>query len=103
MSAALAADDSLNATPVTQKTGAAVPASAQAKSKTTAAETSPAEQQAAEKFRRRSEVLEALGRRAAAAPSWRTLAFDAAALVADTLETDHFALAELTPDGGALA
>ncbi|HEY2880993.1 MAG TPA: GAF domain-containing protein [Pirellulales bacterium] len=67
------------------------------------AETPAAGQLSADIFRRRSEVLVSLGRRAAAAPSWRTLAFDAAALVAETLETDQFALAELTSDGGALA
>jgi PAS domain S-box-containing protein len=52
--------------------------------------------------RRRDEVLVALGRRAIAAPSWRMLAQDAAALVAETLETDQFALAELSDDRSTL-
>ena len=52
--------------------------------------------------RRRDEVLVALGRRAIAAPSWRMLAQDAAALVAESLETSQFAVAELSDDRSTL-
>src|SRR5436305_420540 len=55
-----------------------------------------------DQIRRRGEVLVALGRRAIAAPSWRTLAHDAAALVAETLGTDLFAIAELSDDRSTL-
>jgi PAS domain S-box-containing protein len=55
-----------------------------------------------EQVRRRSEVLVALGRRAIAAPSWRMLAHDAAALIAETLETEMFAVAELSDDRSTL-
>src|SRR5215471_7477818 len=55
-----------------------------------------------DRFQKRSEVLIALGRRAMAAPPWRTLAFDAADLVAETLETSHFGVAELSDDRSTL-
>ena len=55
-----------------------------------------------ESVRKRDEVLVALGRRAIAAPSWRMLAHDAAALVAETLETDQYAVAELSDDRSTL-
>jgi PAS domain S-box-containing protein len=55
-----------------------------------------------QQLRRRGEVLVALGRRAIAAPSWRMLAYDAAALVAETLGAEQFGVAELTPDRASL-
>src|SRR3954447_10144770 len=55
-----------------------------------------------EQSRRRGEVLVALGRRAIAAPSWRMLAYDAATLVAETLEADFFSVAELSEDRSTL-
>ncbi len=52
---------------------------------------------------RREQALVALGRRAIAAPCWRLLAHDAAALVAETLDVSHFAVAELSDDKATLA
>jgi PAS domain S-box-containing protein len=57
---------------------------------------------ATDQLRRRGEVLVALGRRAIAAPSWRMLAYDAAALVAETLGAEHFGVTELTADRSSL-
>ncbi|HZZ29479.1 MAG TPA: PAS domain S-box protein [Pirellulales bacterium] len=59
-------------------------------------------QEAANQLQRRGEVLVALGRRAVAVPGWRTLAYDAAALVAETLNTDQFGVAELSTDRTSL-
>jgi PAS domain S-box-containing protein len=56
----------------------------------------------ADQLRRRGEALVSLGRRASAAPSWRMLAHDAAALVAESMETDVFAVAELSDDRSML-
>ncbi len=57
---------------------------------------------APEQVRRRGETLVALGRRAIAAPSWRMLAYDAAALVAETLDAEFFSVAELSDDRSTL-
>jgi PAS domain S-box-containing protein len=71
------------------------------KSDSTAA-SAPATGPAVDSHRRRQTALVALGRRAIAPPDISLLIQDAAALIAETLETDRYGTAELSLDGKEL-
>jgi PAS domain S-box-containing protein len=66
------------------------------------ASSAPMTAPAPDSYHRRQTALVALGRRAIAPPDIRLLIQDAAALIAETLDTDQYGAAELSADGKAL-